>query len=72
MGAPAGAVAGGWAISSPTGYFTPPVSYGVVPSGAVADRPADALDAGKTYEVGVFLAGGEVIILASGVATSTP
>jgi len=72
VGVPAGAVGGGWTISSPTGYFTPPVSYGVAPSGAVADRPADALQVGKTYEVNVFLAGGEVIILASGVATFTP
>jgi hypothetical protein len=38
----------------------------------VADRPAGVLRAGTTYEANVFVAGGEVIIVASGVATFTP
>jgi hypothetical protein len=72
VGLPSEAVAGAWAISSPTGFFTPPVAYGEIPGGAVDDRPASALEAGTTYEANVFVAGGEAIIVVSGVATFTP
>ncbi len=68
---PVNSVATSWQISSATGSFMPPVSYGSVPDGAVADVPAQTLQSGRSYEVIVYRAGAE-IILATGTASVKP
>jgi hypothetical protein len=69
-GAP-GSIATVWDISSSSGVFGPPLTYGVAPAEADGQDAPVALVPGRTYQVIVYYVGAE-ISYGGGQATFTP